>query len=419
MSAKPDQPTPTAAPNASAPAAALTAAALDTEREAALDRARAFGPALRARAAETDAERRLPQQTIDELLDAGLFGVIRPRVFGGDELGIASLVEITAELASNCGSTGWVYGVLAGHGWLLNLFPIDAQKEILADPRALTATVFRLGGMAERVDGGYRIADATGKFCSGIDFASWVIVGNAVRNGDGPPEPRFFVVKRDDIEVVDDWFTVGMRGTGSRSIRIRDAFIPEHFSVGVESLANGQSPGAETHRAPLYRVPFQLVAPFSIIGAPLGIARGAVDLFAAGLKPFLTGLSETEVAAKAATYARIGQASAEVDAAFALVHAAAARIDGMTRPETLSAKDKARFPRDWAWAAQVSREAVSRLFEAGGGSATFDGSDLQRLWRDVNAASQHYAFVWDNGMSDFGRVALGFEPLNTIPGKRR
>jgi 3-hydroxy-9,10-secoandrosta-1,3,5(10)-triene-9,17-dione monooxygenase len=264
MSAKPEPPEPAVA--------ASTAPA----RAAALERARALAPALCERAAQTDNDRRLPQATIDELLDAGLFAVIRPRLFGGDELGIASLVEITAELASACGSTGWVYGVLAGHGWLLNLFPVEAQREIFADPRTLTATVFRLGGKAERVDGGYRITDATGRFCSGIDFASWVIVGNAVQSSDGPPEPRFFVVKRKDIEIVDDWFTVGMRGTGSRSIRIRDAFVPEHFSVSIESLAKGQAPGTATHTAPLYRVPFQLVAPFSIIGAPIGIARGAV-----------------------------------------------------------------------------------------------------------------------------------------------
>jgi alkylation response protein AidB-like acyl-CoA dehydrogenase len=388
-------------------------------RDAALERARALAPGLRARAAEADAERRIPQATIDELLESGLFGVLRPRVFGGEELGIGALVAVTAELATACGSTGWVYGVLAGHGWLLNLFPVEAQEEILGDPRALTATVFRLGGTAERVDGGYRIADATGKFCSGIDFASWVIVGNAVRSGDGPPEPRFFVVRREDIEVVDDWFTVGLRGTGSRSIRIREAFVPEHFSVGIEALAQGRSPGAQTHQAPLYRVPFQLVAPFSIIGAPLGIARGAVDVYRDGLKPWLADLSETEIASRAATFARLGQASAEIDAASALVQAGAACIDGLTRPETLRPEAKARFPRDWAYAAQTAREAVSRLFAAAGGNAAFDGSEIQRLWRDVNAASQHYAFVWDNAMSDFGRVSLGFEPMNSIPGKRR
>lgn len=388
-------------------------------RRTLIARAHALGPRLRARAAQADAERRIPEETIGELHEAGLFGVLRPRTSGGEELGIATLLEVTAALAAACGSTGWVYGVLAGHGWLLNLFPIEAQQEIFADARALTATVFRLGGNVVRVDGGYRLTEGSGRFCSGIDHASWVIVGSAVVGREAPPEPRFFVIPRKDVEVVDDWYSVGMRGTGSRSIRVRDTFIPEHRSVSIEALSRGESPGAEFHRAPLYRTPFQLVAPFSIIGAPLGIARGALDVFKRGLEPLLAGLSETETAARSPTFARFAHAAAEIDAAYALVLADAARIDDSTRPEDFSAIDKAQIPRDWAYAAQVSREAVSRLFSAAGGSATFDGSDIQRLWRDVNSASQHYAFVWDNAMSDFGRVAFGLRPLNSIPGKRR
>jgi 3-hydroxy-9,10-secoandrosta-1,3,5(10)-triene-9,17-dione monooxygenase len=388
-------------------------------RQAALAKARSLGPRLRARAAQTDEERRLPQETVDELLESGLFGVLKPRSFGGDELGIAALVEVTAELAAACGSTGWVYGVLAGHGWLLNLFPREAQEEILSDPNALTATVFRLGGRVVRATGGFRLTDGTGKFCSGIDHASWVIVGNAVVGDDGPPEPRFFVVPKSDIEIVDDWFTVGMRGTGSRSIRIRDTFIPEHRSVSLKALARGDSPGAAVHPGALYRTPFQLVAPFSIIGAPLGIARGAVEAFRHGLAPWLEGLDDTEVAARSQTFARFAHAAAEIDAAYALVLAAAARIDDLAQPDALGPVEKARMPRDWAYAAQTSREAVARLFAASGGGATFEGSEIQRIWRDVNSASQHYAFVWDNAMSDFGRVSFGLEPLNAIPGKRR
>jgi 3-hydroxy-9,10-secoandrosta-1,3,5(10)-triene-9,17-dione monooxygenase len=240
-----------------------------------------------------------------------------------------------------------------------------------------------------------------------------------VNGGAAPPEPRFFVVPRQDIEVVDDWFSVGMRGTGSRSIRIRDAFVPEHRSVGVEALSTGAAPGAEFHGAPLYRVPFQLVAPFSIIGAPLGIARGALDVFRRGLEPWLEPLSETELAGRSPTFARFAHAAAEVDAAQTLVLADAQRIDGLTRPDVLSAVEKARIPRDWAYAAQASREAVSRLFTAAGGSATLEGSDIQRLWRDVSSASQHFAFVWDTAMSDFGRVSFGLQPQNPVAGKRR
>lgn len=383
----------------------------------ALRRARELAPRLKERAARTESERCVPPQTIDELLDAGLFDVLKPRAFGGQELGLAALVEVTATLAAACGSTGWVYGVLGGHGWLLNLFPIEAQQEVLADPRALSATVFRLNGQATRVDGGYRLEGATGRFCSGIDHASWIIVGNSVVDASGAPEPRFFVVPREDVEIVDDWYSLGLRGTGSRSIRIADAFIPERRSVAVEALSKGQAPGAEFHKARLYRVPFQLVAPFSIIGAPLGIARGALDVFASGLKPWLEASTEVELAAKAATFTRLAQASAEIDAAYALVLADAACIDSMK--DTPSALERARMPRGWAYAAQTARAAVSNLFAAAGGSATFDDSEIQRLWRDVNSAAQHYAFVWDNAMSDYGRVSLGLPALNSIPGKRR
>jgi 3-hydroxy-9,10-secoandrosta-1,3,5(10)-triene-9,17-dione monooxygenase len=382
-----------------------------------LHRAGELVPVIKARAARTESERCVPEETIAELLDAGLFEVLKPRTFGGYELGVAALVEITTTLGAACGSTGWVYGVLAGHGWLVNLFPIEAQREVLADPRSLTATVFRLNGQATRVDGGYRITNATGRFCSGIDHASWVILGNSVVDESGSPEPRFFVVPRGDIEIVDDWFSLGLRGTGSRSIEIADAFVPEHRSVTVEALSKGLSPGAEFHRTPLHRTPFQLVAPFPIIGAPLGIARGAVDVFANGLKPWLEQSTDVELAGKAATYTRLARASAEIDAAHALVHADASYIDAMTSAP--SALDRARIPRGWAYAAQTARAAVSDLFAAAGGSATFDDSEIQRHWRDVNSASQHYAFVWDNAMSDYGRVLLGLPAINSIPGKRK
>ncbi len=109
-------------------------------------------------------------------MDAGLFGVVTPRMFGGSELGFATLVDVTAEIASACGSTGWVYGVLAGHSWMLNLFPLQAQREVMSADRVLTATVFRLGGTVTEVEGGYRLVNGDGRFCSGIDHVQWVIV---------------------------------------------------------------------------------------------------------------------------------------------------------------------------------------------------------------------------------------------------
>jgi alkylation response protein AidB-like acyl-CoA dehydrogenase len=392
--------------------------ALAERRREATAGARAMASGLRARVPRTEADRCLPEETIEELLESGLFGIVKPKVFGGAELGLAALVDVTAELAAACGSTGWVYGVLAGHSWLINLFPVEAQREVFDNPRALTATVFRLGGTVTPVDGGYRLVDGVGRFCSGIDYASWVIVGNAVITDDGPPEPRFFIVPREDIKIIDDWHTVGMRGTGSRSIEISDALIPAHRSVRLDELSAGNSPGSELHTAPLYRMPFQLVAPFSIIGAPLGIAHGAIAEFSASFERWLADSSDVELPPEAATLGRLAHAAADVDAAHALVREDAKRIDEMLDPDGLDAIQRARLPRNWAYAAQTARRAVGRIFEAAGGSAVYEASALQRMWRDANAAAQHYAFLWDNAMVDYGRVVMGLAPRELIRRKR-
>jgi alkylation response protein AidB-like acyl-CoA dehydrogenase len=382
-----------------------------TDRAAALAAARALTPKIRARAAQTEAERCVPRETIDEIAATGLFNLLTPRLFGGSELGFASLVEVTAELASACGSTGWVYGVLAGHSWLLNLFPVEAQREVFTDSHALTATVFRLSAKVERAENGFSLTDGEGRFCSGIDHARWVIVGSSVKDSAGAPEARFFLVPRKDVEIIDDWFTAGMRGTGSRSIRIKSAFIPEHRSARVADMASGNSPGARFHNRPLYRVPFQDVAPFSLVGAPLGMARAAVRVFAEGLRTSVAKLPEDQVNAQAATFARLATAAAEIDAAHALVLEDASRVGNADEPDVNSVVARGRVPRNWAFAAQTARHAVNRLFEASGGSGIYDSSELQRIWRDANSAAQHFAFTWDSAMANFGRVLVGLKPF--------
>jgi len=385
----------------------------------ALDRARALLPAIRERSRMVDADRRVPDATIADIKASGLFNIVTPRSLGGSELGFADLVRVTAELAAACGSTGWVYGVLAGHSWLLNLFPTQAQSDVFADPDALIATVFRLGGTVLAEAGGYRLTGGEGRFCSGIDFADWVIIGNGVTKDDGQYEPRFFVVPRSDVEVVDDWYTMGMRGTGSRTIRIADAFIPAHRSVSLADMLNGRAPGAEQHDRAIYHMPFADIAPFSIIGAPIGMAKGAIAGFAEQLGQRLATASEAEVGEQGATYARIAEAATDVDAALALVIADAEMIDRARTPADISSLERARIPRDWAWAAQTSRYAATRIFEASGGTGIYDGHVLQRIWRDVNSAAQHFAFTWDSALTGYGRAACGLAPSEFTLRNRR
>lgn len=385
------------------------------DRAAAIAAARALLPRIRTRARQVDADRLVPAESIRELTEAGLFGVLTPQCFGGSDLGLATLVDVTVEIAGACGSTGWVYGVLAGHSWLVNLFPLEAQEEILGN-HALAATVFRFGGEVREENGGYRLTGGEGRFCSGIDHAQWVVIGNQVLRDGQPPEQMFFVIPRTDIsEIIDDWYVAGMRGTGSKTIKVASAFIPKHRAVRIAEMMAGTSPGALHHQKPVYRMPWLQIAPFSLIGVPIGVARSGVVAFADSLKKPMAKFTAEQIAEQSATLARMAVASADIDAAYASVIQNAERVDSASDPTDLTPEQHARIPRDWAYAAQRSRQSVNSLFEVAGGSATYDFSDLQRIWRDANAASQHVAFTWDSAMTAYGRALVGAPPSKFGP----
>ena len=379
-------------------------------RQAAVATARRLADSIRTRRAKADQDRQVPRETIDELIGSGLFGVVTPKKYGGSDLGFATLFDVVVELASACGSTGWVYGVIAGHSWLVNLFPEKAQQEVLGDPTALTATLFRLAGTVTREPGGYRLVGGEGRFASAVDFASWIVVGNAIQHPDGRREPCFFIIPRDAVTIIDDWHTVGMRATGSKSIRVAETFIPEHRAVLLSDMLNGTSPGAAVHGRALYRLPFSHVAPFSIVGAPIGSALGAIHLFAQDATARLRDASDVALADAGFLLSRLAEASADSDAVIALVRASAERIDSVTDPSELSPLERSSIMRNWAYAVQTAREAVNKLFAISGGSQIYNNSELQQFWRDANAAAQHFAFGWESAMKGHGRTMIGKTP---------
>lgn len=385
----------------------------------ALEKVRALLPDIAARDTASEAARHLDDATVEKMRASGLFGIIMPRDLGGSELGFADLVRVVSEVGTVSGSAAWILGVLAGHSWLINLFPEQAQAEIMSDPTTLIGTVFRLGGEVIEHEGGYRLTGGNGRFCSGIDYANWVIIGNAVKKADGSMEPRFFVVPKTDIKIVDDWQTMGMRATGSRSIRIENTFIPAHRSCSLADMLAGNTPGSSVHGGAIYRMPFSDLAPFSIVGAPLGMARGLVNRFAEEIGGRLAGADPLEVAEQSATLARIAEVSAQIDAAHALVIADAEMIDRARDPSDISAIERARIPRNWAWAVQTARHAANRIFEVSGGSAIYDGSEIQRVFRDLNAGAQHFAFTWDRAMTSYGRAMAGLKPGEFAVPKRK
>jgi len=377
-----------------------------------LDRARKLKPVLASRARATEELRRIPDETIAELHESGLFRILQPKRVGGLELPYEAIVRVTAILAQGCGSTAWVTANLANHDFMLALWPSAAQDDVWrSDCRALIGSALMFPpGRATKVAGGYRLTGRW-KFSSGIDACTWTMLGG-IASADGEmPDYRVFLLPAADYRIIDTWRAAGLRGTGSNDVEVKDVFVPEHRALSVSLMKGCAAPGAAVNAAALYRLPVFDMFPYVVAATSLGIAQGAVDQFSEDTRHRVTSYSTTLLADHAMTQARLGEAAAAVDAAELILLSNCARAMGAAEEGRVpGADEKIRLRRDGAYAARLCTRAVDLLFEAGGGESLYEEKPMQRAFRDVHAAQAHYALAWDVAASSAGKCMLGIAP---------
>ncbi|MFQ5699691.1 MAG: acyl-CoA dehydrogenase family protein [Myxococcota bacterium] len=381
-----------------------------------LERARALVPALRDRAEETERLGRLPDVTIAELRDAGLLRALQPRRFGGDQQPLSAFYQAQIEIARACGSSGWVLGVLGIHNWMLAMFAEPAQRDVWeTDPDVLTATSFMPAGRVEPVAGGFRLSGLWG-FASGCDHCRWAILGAILgSSGDGPPDFRVFLVPVSDYAIVDDWQVAGLRGTGSKSLRVTDAFVPEHRVLALIDTLRGTEPGRKLHDAPLYRLPFASVFAYAIAVSAVGIAEGALEAFRERTSKRLLAYSRERQALLAPTQVRLGEAAGEIDCARMLLERDVGEMEGQVATGQLPTfAQRGRYRFDASYLVLLCKRAVERLMAASGGGALQDSNPLQRASRDLMAMSAHAKLNPDEASELWGRVQLGLPPNDAL-----
>ena len=345
---------------------------------------------------------------------ADLFRVLQPKAYGGFEYGFEVFGEIEAALANGCGSTGWVYGLLASHQWLIACLSKEAQDEVWREGEALAAGTYAPVAQSEAADGGYLVSGA-GSFCSGCDNAQWQFLGGMIPQPNGPPQPGFFLLRSADIVIDDDWHTMGLAGTGSKSIVAQRAFVPSHRAVTVAALADATAPGMRAHPNPLYKQSFLAVLPVTIVAPVIGMAEGALAAFLDDAKVRVTrgavAGGRRQMADLATVQLRVAEASACIDAARLMLFRDLAEAAALAaRGEPVGVEVRLRNRRDQAFCARLAIQAIDALFLAAGGQGLFLDHPLQRFWRDAHAAASHISLNWDATGSMFGQHLLGLEP---------
>lgn len=367
-----------------------------------LQAASALVPVLKERAAQTEQLRQVPPESINDLLASGLIRIGTPDRFGGAGLDIDTAFAVSWELGRGCGSTAWCYTVWTAHNWWLGYFPERCQEEYFATgPDTLSASAINpAGGTAERVSGGFRVSGRWA-FSSGSDAASWMIVACRA----GSDDKLWLLLPRADCDIVDTWFAVGLRGSGSKDVVVRDVFVPEHRTINPNQAGDSDRTGWELHKRASYGAPLRVFTEWALAAPVIGMAQGVVDEFTSKWRA-PRGAGPGRTTSFVPLQLRLAESSAEVDTA-RMVHGTSVREILDRAGGSLPPLDHVRHQRDASFAVSLCVRAVNRLYDASGARAIMDSEPIQRLHRDVHAASHHAALGWDAAAEQFGRRALG------------
>ncbi len=365
---------------------------MTTTAQRMLVRIRELAPAITARAAAIEANREVPADLLDALRSIGVFRIFLPQSHGGLELALPEALEIIGALARIDGSIGWISMIGSGSALFASLLPKESYEEFYKDgPDVIIAGSAVPLGMAEQIDGGW-LVNGRWPFASGCTHAGWIL-GLCIMTSGGKPLPgsagegspliRGFLSPASGWQIEDTWHVMGLRGTGSHHIALKDTLVPD---AQFFEMAGGKPclPG------PLYQAVSSII-PILHGAIAVGIAEGALDdllqLANSGWKQLrgTVPVRDSEI-----FQGELGRISANVRAARAFLEGQAASLWRHALAGTLKDSGLATQATQTAiWLATTCLQATDACFALGGSSALYESSPLQRRLRDLRTAAQH------------------------------
>jgi len=372
-------------------------------------KAEAIVPKLRETSADSESQRRLTDDAVALLREAGLARLMTPARYGGHQLPPRAQVLTNAITAHGCSAASWVQMVCAAHTFILGRFSRRCQDEIFGEnPDSLIPGTPSSQGNCMRTGGGW-LVNGRWQFCSGVDLGKWILVGaGGVTDESGNRTPdTLVVIPAQDLIIDDTWHVLGMRGTGSKDIVAKDVFVPEYRGVNMANAFLGTVPDIDI---PLYRLPVAATLAAMGLGTIVGIAeRGLADfidqtrlrrdIYVGGAKAMRAGLQM-----------RVAEANTEIELAGVLAERNCTLLDAaMADPTPMGTEARAQIRWNAAYGTQLCRRATERLYAAAGAHATYNVNALQGFFRDINTASHHAVLDFDTVAEIKGKVLLDVE----------
>jgi alkylation response protein AidB-like acyl-CoA dehydrogenase len=391
-----------------------------TEEEM-IARAVALRPRLIADQEKTERCTFYSREMHEEFLAAGFYHLYVPRRYGGYEFDVPTYVRVVQEVARGCVSTAWCMGLAMNHALMVgSWWPQEAQDEIFAGGDFRAGSVAAPVGTAAATGDGWEINGQVA-FASGAPYSTYYMGQAMLPNpgGDGPPPMLLFVAPREQWEMLDDWGDMlGLKGSGSHSIRFDHTRIPAHWGLEgnmIDIDVAGGTPGSRLHGNPMYAGRAMSVFTISLAAVTVGAAYNMLDEYerlmrtkTSGLPPFTPRIEDRE-------YQRFyGRALTHIATAEAALYQGADRHMELCRRNAEDGIDYTYG--DDMLVAGIAREVLlmcwnvidDDLFQTVGASVARDGERTARIFRDMAVATAHRNLqLRDMWYGEIGRAALG------------
>ncbi len=339
-------------------------------------------------APQYDELRMLPPDIVDEIRDAGILRMNMPKIWGGPEMTALEQVEVIEALARADASVAWCSFIWCDSGIYSGYLEDAVGREMYPRLDMATSGWIYPAAPAHEVEGGYRISGQW-MFGSGANHCDWLAAGCIVHeNGEpvmdeetGLPVWRIAMAPRDAYELLDTWYTTGLRGTGSVDYRVDDLFVPEERTFSF--LEPPKREGT------IWARPDHLLR--KMAGVPLGVAADALETARRILSEKGDRVTGTLYRDMPRVQMAVADAQTRLGAARSYVFSTLERQwTKLEAGEDLTPDERAEVALARTNAFQAGRDVVSLMYDTIGGSAIYSKkSPFDRHMRDMQTACQH------------------------------
>lgn len=365
-----------------------------------IDKANKLGPELAEYAARHDEDGTFVSESYSALKEEGYFKALVPTELGGMGAGIRDISNFIRILGQYCSSTALAYSMhshlVAATVWKYKHGkPGEALLRKVADNNLVLVSTgagdwLESNGVMEKVEGGYRYTSKK-PFGSGSPMGDIMITSGRYDHPQEGPQVLHFplAMSAEGVKRGDDWDTIGMRGTGSNTIHIDGAFIPE------ESIAMARPRGPW---APAFNVVATVALPI-LMSAYVGLAEKAGELALESAKKRRDDPDVQNLAGELVNELTLARAVWE------------AMIDNAAEYEFEPVNDRADVAvRTKTILADACIRTAQKAMEVGGGGAFFRKSGIEQRMRDA-LGSQYHPLQPKRQYRFSGRIALGLDPV--------